>query len=156
MEVIDVSDQSVSYREQNYNELIGKAADLLQQGIEGEVNVSRIVDSLTNLAKGLTTSVKKADSICVLSQNAIPLEPARPGYFVYLTQATMKLTKDGKSEIYESTLTVYWMKLRFSTEMWTSGFYKVIGKQAYEDAHDWFQAIDTPVPPGAPKLCFEV
>jgi hypothetical protein len=156
MEVIDVSDQSVSYRERNYNDLIKKAADLLKQGIEGEVDVNRIVDSLTSLAQGLTTSVKKTDSICVLSQNAIPLEPARPGYLVYLTQATMKLSKDGKAEVYESTLTVYWMKLRFSTEMWTSGFYRVIGKQAYEDAHDWFQAIDTPIPAGAPTLCFEV
>jgi hypothetical protein len=154
MEVVDVSDQSVSYREQNYSELIKKAADLLKQGIEGDVDVTRIVDSLTSLAQGLTTSVKKTDSICVLSQNAIPLEPARPGYLVYLTQATMKLSKDGKAEVYESTLTVYWMKLRFSTEMWTSGFYRVIGKQAYEDAHDWFEAIDTPIPAGAPRLCF--
>jgi hypothetical protein len=154
MEVIGVSDQSVSYRESNYNELIAKAADLLEQGIEGEVDVKRIVDSLTTLAQGLTTSVKKTDSICVLAQNAIPLEPARPGYFVYLTQATMKLSKDGKAEVYESTLTVYQMKLRFSSEMWTSGFYRVIGKRAYADAHDWFETIDTPVPANAPKLCF--
>jgi hypothetical protein len=67
----------------------------------------------------------------------------------------MKLSKDGKAEMYESTLAVYQMKLRFSTEMWTSGFYKVIGKQAYEDAHDWFETIDTPVPANTPKLCFE-
>jgi hypothetical protein len=154
MEVIGISDQSVSYRESNYNELIKKAADLLEQGIEGEVDVKRIVSSLTTLAQGLTTSVKKTDSICVLAQNAIPLEPARPGYFVYLTQATMKLSKDGKAEVYESTLTVYQMKLRFSSEMWTSGFYRVIGRQAYQDAHDWFETIDTPVPADAPKLCF--
>jgi hypothetical protein len=156
MEVIDVSDQSVSYRERNYNDLIRKAAELLKQGIEGGVDIKKIVDSLTHLAEGLSTSVKKTDSICVLAQNAIPLEPARPGYLVYLTQATMKLSKDGKADVYESTLTVYWMKLRFSSEMWTSGFYRVIGKQAYEDAHDWFEAIDTPIPMGAPKLCFEV
>lgn len=155
MEVIESNDETVSYREKNYNDLIDKAIKLLQLGIDGETDIDKIRNSLTSLAQGLTTSVKKTNSICILSQHAVALEPATPGYSVFLTQATMTLNKDGKAEVYESSLTVYWLKLRFNAEMWSSGMYRRIGKKAYADIDDFFDDIETPVPDSAPKLCFE-
>ena len=155
-EVINEDNEKVTYKEKDYNDLIDKAADLLEQAVsayQGQVDVLGIKNSLTELAKSLTSETKKTDSICILSQHAIPVEPAIPGYFVFLTQATMTLTS-GKANIYESNLVVYSLRLKFSKELWETGLYKVVGKKAYADAHDFFDDLDTPSSDSV-KLCFE-
>ena len=155
-EVINEDNEKVTYKEKDYNDLIDKAADLLEQAVKayaGAVDIVGIKNSLTELAKSLTSETKKTDSLCILSQHAIPVEPAIPGYFVFLTQAKMTLTS-GKANIYESTLVVYSLRLKFSAPLWTNGLYKVVGKKAYADAHDFFDQLDTPSSDSV-KLCFE-
>ncbi len=142
----------ITYREKKYDQLIDEASKLLTASLGGDSD--EIVKALTAIAKTAVTNVQKQQSVCIISQHAVAIDARTPGYYVYLTKATVTRTTK-KSELLESSLVVYGMTIPFSVEAWTSGLYEPIGRRAYADAEDWFKGIDTPTPEGAPKLCFE-